>query len=163
MRQLATRVLQMGTHKPLELLQLGRVADQDVLSDRIEVVGFSDALAGVFDDPVVDEIQCGQVRLDDVTANGVVIPGAVFTEWRPVCRCGDPPRVAIRSATSSAYPRTSSTWGSIISCTPMKLGPTTFQWTCFEGQMKVVVTCAQLLLQQLGDLDSLLFDSSPGW
>ena len=38
--QLATRVLQMGPHEPLELLQLGRVADQDVLSDRIEVVGF---------------------------------------------------------------------------------------------------------------------------
>src|SRR5258707_9326190 len=38
----------------------------------------------------------------------------------------------MRSATSSAYPRTSSTCGSIISCTPMKFGPTTFQCTCLS-------------------------------
>ena len=38
----------------------------------------------------------------------------------------------MRSATSSAYPRTAMTCGSIIWCTPMKLGPTTFQCTCFS-------------------------------
>jgi hypothetical protein len=50
----------------------------------------------------------------------------------PGVPCGEAPRAAMRSATSSAKPRTASTWGSIISCTPMKLGPTTFQWMCFS-------------------------------
>ena len=49
----------------------------------------------------------------------------------------------MRSATSSAYPRTAMTCGSIISCTPMKLGPTTFQCTCFSVRCRslYVLSC----------------------
>ena len=45
---------------------------------------------------------------------------------------GWPPRVAIRSATASTMAATSAYWGSIISWTPMKFGPTTFQWMCLS-------------------------------
>ena len=49
----------------------------------------------------------------------------------------------MRSATSSAYPRTAMTCGSIIWCTPMKLGPTTFQCTCFSVRCRslYVLSC----------------------
>ena len=44
--KLPADVLQVRTHEPLELLQLGGVADQDVLGHRIEIVGVVDAPCG---------------------------------------------------------------------------------------------------------------------
>src|SRR3954454_20110477 len=56
---------------------------------------------------------------------------------------GDPPRVAIRSAVSSAIARTASTCGSIISCTAMKCGPTTFQCTCLRVRWRSLWACSR--------------------
>ena len=45
---------------------------------------------------------------------------------------------------SSAIARTASTWGSIISCTAMKCGPTTFQWTCLRVRCRSLWACSRV-------------------
>ena len=65
-------------HEPLELLQLGGVADEDVLRHRVEFLGDPDRLADVLDHPVIYQIEGGQVRLHRVPAHRVVVPGAVL-------------------------------------------------------------------------------------
>ena len=47
----------------------------------------------------------------------------------------------MRSATTSTIARTSSICGSSISCTPMKPGPTTFQWACFRVSCRSLRAC----------------------
>src|SRR5689334_9886155 len=80
----------------------------------------------------------------------------------PGVPCGDLPSAAIRSAASSAYPRTSSTCGSIISCTPMKLGPTTFQCTCLRVRCRLlyVLSCfcskSATLLPSFSDMPGMV-------
>src|ERR1700738_4654464 len=78
--QLTARVLQMGTDEPLELLQLSGVADEQVLRHQVEVLESADALAVVLDHAGVDQVECAQVRLHGVTADGVVVPGAVLDD-----------------------------------------------------------------------------------
>lgn len=68
----------MRAHKPLELLQLPGVVDEHVLRHQVKVFEAVDGLAGVLDDPRVDQIQRGQVRLRRVAAHRVVVPGAVL-------------------------------------------------------------------------------------
>jgi len=80
MSQLAAGILQMSPHKPLELFQLGRLVDQNVLGDRVKLFSFLDGFTGVFDDTVVDQIEGGQMCLHGVAANGIVVPGAVFQD-----------------------------------------------------------------------------------
>ena len=55
----------MGTDEPLELLQLARMADEHVLGDQIELFESLDALAGVLDDADVDEVQGGQLGVEE--------------------------------------------------------------------------------------------------
>ena len=43
--QLAARIFQVSPNEPLELLQFGRLVDQDVLGDPINLFGFVDGLA----------------------------------------------------------------------------------------------------------------------
>ena len=70
----------MRADEPLELLQLARLADQQVLGHQVEVIEAVDALAGVLDDAGVDEVERGQVRLHGVAAHRVVVPGAVLDD-----------------------------------------------------------------------------------
>ena len=126
MGQLAARALQVRPDEPLELLQLPGLADQQVLGHRIEFVGLVDGLADVLDDAVVDQVQRGQVRLDGVAADRVVIPVTVPDDRaRRAFRRSAQRRDALGDVVGKA--RTASTCGSIISWTPMKFGPTTFQ------------------------------------
>ena len=70
----------MRPDEPLELLQVARVADQDVLGDRIEFLCLVDGVANVFDDTVVDEVQRRQVCLGRVTADRIVVPIAILDD-----------------------------------------------------------------------------------
>jgi hypothetical protein len=54
----------MRPDKPLELLQGPCLADQEILSDRIEFLCRVDGFADVFDNAVVDEVQRSQMGLD---------------------------------------------------------------------------------------------------
>ncbi len=49
----------------------------------------------------------------------------------------------MRSAVASTIARTASTCGSIISCTAMKCGPTTFQWMCLSVSCRSLSACSR--------------------
>lgn len=50
----------------------------------------------------------------------------------------------MRSAVVSIISRTASTWGSSISWTAMKWGPTTFQWTCLSVSARSLSECSRM-------------------
>lgn len=92
---------EMRTDEPLELLQLTRLSDQEVLGDGVDLADLRDRLAIVGDEAVVHEVECGKVRLCGVSGNRIVVPRPVLRDstWGP---SGDSPRAAMRSAASSA-------------------------------------------------------------
>jgi hypothetical protein len=53
--------VQVGPDEPLELLELGGLADEDVLGDRVDLADLGDGLAVVLDDAGVDGVDRRQV------------------------------------------------------------------------------------------------------
>ena len=134
---LAALVLQVGPDEPVVELEVVGLADEQVLRHRVDVAAELDGLAVVLDDADVDVVEGLQVVVGDGAVEAVVVPRPALDDGPGVPR-GWPPRVAMRSATVSTISETPAYCGSSISWTPMKLGPTTFQWMCLRVRVRSI-------------------------
>ncbi len=64
----------MGSHEPVVLLEGGRLADDQILGDRVELLERFDGVAVGIDDARLDEIERPEMGLDGVPAERVVVP-----------------------------------------------------------------------------------------
>jgi hypothetical protein len=94
-------------------------------------LGCFDRFAVRLDHAAVNEVERAQVG-DGVVAADVVVVQLRWATGAPGVPTGDPPSVAMRSATSSTIDRTASICGSSMVCTAMTCGPTPFQWMCLS-------------------------------
>ena len=78
--------LQVGADEPVEQLELVQVPDQQVVGDVVDLLDVLGRLAVVLDDADVDDVERAEVGDRAVTADGVVLPGAVLRPARPACR-----------------------------------------------------------------------------
>ena len=156
--ELTACVLQVCTHEPLELLQLARMADQHVLGDRVEIAQPLDALAGVLDDAVVDQIQRGQMRQHGVAIHRVVVPGAVVDDGsrraqrRRAQRCD-----AFGDLVGVPADQLDLRVDHLVHADEVR--PHHIPVHMLEGQVQIVVP-TERLLQQLGNLGALFVGHS---
>src|SRR5205807_369588 len=67
----------MRPDEPVVLLEFAGLVNEHVLRDAVEAISLVDGRAVGLDDPAIDEIEGGEVRLAVRAAEIVVIPGAV--------------------------------------------------------------------------------------
>ena len=150
----AARRLEVRPDEPVEQLERVQVTDQQVVGDRVGLLGVVGGLAVRRDDRLIDDVQRAEVGDRVGPTDRVVVPGAALHQPPGRARRATHPSVAMRSAIASTISRTDSTCGSIIWWTAMKCGPTTFQCTCLSVRARSLRASSRLL-QDAGDLGAL--------
>ena len=144
--------------EPLELLQLPGLTDQHVLGHRSSSSVSSMALRMSSITPCVDQVQRGQVRLDRVTADRIVVPRPVLDDcarrslWRSAKR-----RYALGDIVGISTHRVHLRVDHLVHADEVRAHHVPVN--VLQRQMKIVVG-AQLLLQQFGEPRRLLVGQS---
>ena len=85
----------LGTHEPLEELQLAELRDEEVLGDRVDLTELCDGRPVIAVDTVVHDVERSEMLLGGRTAEVEIVPGPAFDERarrsdRNTAECGDP-------------------------------------------------------------------------